>query len=355
MSLEDHKEAIQKVWKLFYDGYVREADVLAAQIIEAERETIPFLPVLEILTAKAQYLALTGRRREAAPFLSKALNRAPDNPYPQELSLALLRAEVVARNGAETRKPRGEAGQLVMGLGTGRCGSTSLTLLLMAQKAGCFSHEHPPDLPWSLPPPGLRFHLQRFSFLAQMYDFIGDVGHWWLPHMETVAKFFPDFRAVVMKRDKAETVESFVTVKNGDSEGGVNHWIDHDGSFWGKVPFDRCYPSYPVRDIREALGLYWEEYYQRCEMLAKRYPGQLRVFDISALQSAEGQEEILQFCGFPDPVVGQEFHANVGHYKDGEDLWGNPFLPQQGPQEQEQEQAAEQSPRPARLRRAGRT
>ena len=353
MSLEDHKEDIQKVWQLFYEGHLRESDVLAAKLIEAERETIPFLPVTEILTAKAQYLALTGRRREAAPFLAKALNRAPDNPYPQELSLALLRAEVVARNGAETLKKRGEAGRLVMGLGTGRCGSTSLTQLLMAQKTGCFSHEHPPDLSWSLPPAGLRFHLQRFSFLAQIYELVADVGHWWLPHMDTVAKFFPDFRAVVMKRDKAETVESFVKVKNGDSKGGVNHWIDHDGSHWGKVPFDRCYPSYPVSDIREAIGLYWEEYYQRCEKLAERHPGQLKVFDISALKSAEGQREILEFCGFTDPVVGQRFHANVGHYKDGEDLWGNPFLPQQQ-QEQAQEQAAAQPARRDRVRRAER-
>jgi hypothetical protein len=335
VPIEDHEDSIRKVWQLFYEGSLRQADILAAQVISRDKETIPYLPVMEILTSKAQYMAMTGRRRMAAPFIAKAINRLPDSPYPQELCLAMLRAEVIARNGSETRKGRDEAGKLVIGLGTGRCGSTSLTQLLMAQKTGCFSHEHPPDLPWNMPPPGLRFHLQRFALLAQLYDPVGDVGHWWLPHMDAVAKFFPDFRAVVLKRDKEATVESFVTVKEGDTKGGVNHWIDHDGSFWNKVPFDRCYPSYPVTDIREALGRYWEDYYERCEKLAERYPGQLRIFDMAALKTAEGQREILEFCGFDDPVVGREFHANVGHYKDGEDLWGNPYLP---PPQQAQQQ-----------------
>lgn len=333
------KDDIKRTWELFHEGHIRQADILAAEIIKAEKGSIPYLPVVEILTAKAQYLSLTGRRQEATPYLLKSLNRAPENPYPQELMLAMLRAEGTARNGGAG--PRNGQGQgerqqgkrLVLGLGTGRCGSTSFTRLLMAQKNGYFSHEHPPDLPWNRPPPALRFHLQRFALLARLYDVVGDVAHWWLPHMQSVAAFFPSFRAAVLKRDREETVESFFAVKEGGQKGGVNHWMDHDGSYWNRVPFDRCYPSYPAKSMREAIGRYWDDYYAACERLAERYPGQVRIFDMAALKSDAGQEEILRFCGFPEPVLPGEIHANAGTFKEGEGLWGNPFA---APQKQRQ-------------------
>lgn len=321
------KEDIRRTWKLFHEGHVRQADILAAEVIKADKGSIPYLPIVEILTAKAQVLGLTDRRREAAPYLLKSLNWAPENPYPQELMLAMLRVECAARNGHGGGAAReGErAGRLVLGLGTGRCGSTSFTQLLMAQKEGCFSHEHPPDLPWNRPPPALRFHFQRFALLSRLYDIVGDVAHWWLPHMQSVAAFFPDFRAAVLKRGREETVESFFAVKEGGQKGGVNHWMDHDGSHWDRVPFDRCYPSYPAKDMREAIGRYWDDYYAACERLAERYPGQVRIFDMTALKSDAGQEEILRFCGFAEPVLPGEFHANVGNFEEGEGLWGNPF------------------------------
>lgn len=329
MALEDD---IKRCWNLFAEGRIRDADILAAQLIDRDKRTIPYLPVAQVLTAKAQYFSLTGRRHQAAPFLMKALNHAPMSPYPQELMLAMLRAEFAARNDHQDptyvgRDPR-RKGRLVMGLGTGRCGSTSLTLLLMAQKGGYFSHEHPPDLSW-IQAEGqdrLRFHLQRFSLLTQMHDFVGDVGHWWLPRMQSVAAFFPDFRAVVLKRDRDATVESFLKVKGGGGKGAVNHWMDHDGSYWAPVPFDRCYPSYQAKDVREAIGHYWDDYYATCEKLAEAHPGQVRIFDMAELKSAAGQRRILEFCGFPEPVLPGEIHANIGNYKEGEDLWGNPFL-----------------------------
>lgn len=329
MSLNDD---IKRTWKLFHEGHVRQADILAAEIIKKSKDSIPYLPVVEILTAKAQVLSLTGRRHEAASYLLKSLNRAPENPYPQELMLAMLRAEGTARNGGgavprngQGQGERQQAKRLVLGLGTGRCGSTSFTQLLMAQKNALFSHEHPPDLPWNRPPPALRFHLQRFALLARLYDVVGDVAHWWLPHMQSVAAFFPDFRAVVLKRDREETVESFLKVKGGEEKGAVNHWADHDGTHWARVPFDRCYPSYPVKTVREGIGRFWDDYYAAAERLAKRYPGQVRIFDMAALKSGRGQEDILRFCGFPEPVLPGEFHANAGTFKEGEGLWGNPF------------------------------
>ncbi|MEX0921387.1 MAG: hypothetical protein WD489_05965 [Rhodovibrionaceae bacterium] len=323
------EEAIKRVWDLYTVGNLQEADIQAARILQASQESVYKLPIAEILLSKALLYSLTGRRHKAALFVQKALSRFPASAYPQELMLAMLREELAERNGGteaiDLNADPAARGRLILGLGTGRCGSTSFTQLLQAQPGGCFSHEHPTVLPWAAATPGLRFHLQRFTLLTQLFDFTGDVAHWWLPSLQGVMSFFPNFRAVVLRRDKQETIESFIKVKEGEGKGSVNHWVAHDGSYWKHVPWDRCYPKYPVKTARDGIARYWDDYYAAAGKLAGAHPDKLRIFDMELLGSPAGQEEILRFCGFENPVLPGQIHANAGTYGEGEDLWGNPF------------------------------
>ncbi len=326
MSLEDD---IKQAWVLYRDGALGECDALSAQVLKVSDESVYLLPILQILTSKALQYSLLGQRHAAASYLQKALSRFPRSPYPQELMLAMLRDECASRstNGEDfdLQAAPETRGRLILGLGTGRCGSTSLTKLLRAQKHGYFSHEHPTALPWGSVSAALRFHLQRFTLLSRLYGFFGDVSHWWLPSISGMTSFFPNFRAVILRRDKQETIESFIKVKEGEGKGSVNHWVAHDGSFWKPVPWDRCYPKYPVKTAREGIACYWDDYYQTAAKLVAAYPDKIRIFEMEALKSAAGQEEILAFCGFDSPVLPGEIHANAATYEEGEDLWGNPF------------------------------
>jgi len=72
--------------------------------------------------------------------------------------------------------------------------------------------------------------------------------------------------------------------------------------------------------------LYWDAYYQQAERLENQHPLNVRVFDVNTLSSTEGQETILRFCGYQEPVMLTDFKKNAGTTRDGALFWMNPFL-----------------------------
>ena len=294
--------------------------VLKGNLDEAERTLLQLLrqgaaPEIghaldRVAGMKALYLMAAGRREDARRVLAHYLALVPRGPTLMGAYESLL-ADLPLL-------PAGTRGRLVIGAGTGRSGSTSLTLLLAAQPGGYFSHEHAPRLSWEAPDTRFDFHLRRFRALQRGFASFGDVSHWWLPRFEALLEAFPDLRMIVLKRDRLDTIASFLKVKGGEGQGGINHWIDHDGRFWRRNIWDECYPKYEARGSREAIGAYWDDYYRQAEELQRRHPGVLRVFPTTQLSSTEGQREILIFAGFTDPVTIEALAANAGTIKDGQ-------------------------------------
>ena len=67
--------------------------------------------------------------------------------------------------------------------------------------------------------------------MLSLFELVGDVSHWWVPHFETLQKAFPEVKMIVTRRDLAETVSSFLKIKGGENRGAINHWVRHDGSY----------------------------------------------------------------------------------------------------------------------------
>lgn len=259
---------------------------------------------------KALYLMTAGRREDARRVLAHYLALVPRGPTLMGAYESLL-ADLPLL-------PDGSRGRLVLGAGTGRSGSTSLTQLLAAQPGSYFSHEHAPRLSWQSTSARFEFHLRRFRALQRGFASFGDVSHWWLPRFEALLGAFPDLRMIVLKRDRLETIASFLKVKGGEGKGGINHWIDHDGRFWRQNIWDECYPKYEAAGSREAIGAYWDDYYRQAEELQRRHPDSLRIFPTAHLSSPDGQREILAFAGFSDPVTVEALAANAGTVRDGQ-------------------------------------
>src|SRR5271168_4818104 len=59
----------------------------------------------------------------------------------------------------KSRQPRQVAGQIVLGLGTGRSGSTSLVELLTTAEGSCCTHENPPLISWVPQQDEIDFHI----------------------------------------------------------------------------------------------------------------------------------------------------------------------------------------------------
>ena len=316
---------IEAAWLALKDGQLEKAVQLSSQLLNRGMASPAQVPLAQALTCQACFYSRRGAPADAVPILQNVLSIYPDDVYAQELMIAILREAVDAaksRSG-EARETSAGRGRLVLGLGTGRSGSTTLANILGAQSNCYFSHEYPPMLYWRDDPASPEFHIGRFRLLLELFPIAGDVSHWWLPYFRLMRTNFPDLRAVVLRRDREETIESFLRVKGDGKKGAINHWVRHDGRFWRKNSWDDCYPKYPVETLREAVACYWDAYYQQSQQLQREFPEQLRIFDLAALSDIDGQREVLGFCGIEDCqlVVGE--HANRGHGKDGARLWPN--------------------------------
>ena len=184
--------------------------------------------------------------------------------------------------------------QIVFGLGSGRCGTQSLAALLNDQQGARVWHEVlGPAVAWEGGHRAVDEVLRRFLLHAEA-KLVGDVASYYLPYVQQILAACPRVRFVCLKRDREETVASFLT-----KTARKNHWMTHDGTQWKRTPWDTCFPKYPASSKAEALGLYWDDYYRRAAELETSLPQGFRVFSIAELNTEEGQHAILEFLGIP--------------------------------------------------------
>jgi hypothetical protein len=183
------------------------------------------------------------------------------------------------------------------GIGTGRCGTESLATLLNQQRQTHITHESK-RLPWEVPRDGARRELHRLSLRPS--PIVGDVAFYYLPYIRRLLED-PRVRVVALRRDRTQTVESYLRKMEGR-----NHWSTqgHRDDGW-----DRCYPTYEEPDLRSAIGRYWDEYYAHVEQLVEDND-RVALFPTEALNHVEGVLSILTFLGVADPVVSAGIHQN---------------------------------------------
>lgn len=289
------------------DWDVRGAFETAAAISKQTR-TRDSQPLARMQIVRGYYLAVFGNLDAAQSQFQSALWSLPDNEFATsgyQLCLSKLH---------EDRQKRNRPGQVVIGLGTGQCGSSSLTELLRSQTGAHVTHEMPPRLSWQGEPDRLPVHAARFELLRDYYGLIGDCSHYWLPYADELAKQFEGIKFVILKRDREATVASFMKIKGiagKAAKSAINHWIDHDGSHFQKNIWDDVYPKYGEKDLEKALALYWDDYYAQCDALARRYPGQSKLVATESLGEPDCQVDLLAFCGVEDAKTVAGLHLNA--------------------------------------------
>jgi hypothetical protein len=258
----------------------------------------------------------------------------------------------------ESALPPGK--HIVIGLGSGRSGTASLTSLLDRQHGGlCFHEMNPAGSVFSGNPQPARNAVREFvqllrggerNALAIDYsrpasvatyqrlqalgelNLLGDIAFYYLHYVDDLLAVEPGCRFVCIKRDREQTVASWLkkTAINrwpslwlGDKlralvtrtpfHTAYNYWQVHDGSQWQPDPvWDSCFPNIEAGSRVEAIGRYWDMYYEEAEVLAQRHPGAFRIFDVEALNDRQGQREILAFIGLPEDrwVLGDDVHLH---------------------------------------------
>ena len=305
---------LKSAWKAFRDGKLKVAFQLSQQSMVAER-THPSESPMHFIRTQQAILEL-GRSR-SMPALNLLLSNLQENPDCQ-LSQKIYLAVLVESLKSIPKRPR--KSQLIIGIGTGRCGSSSLAQLLKEQHSnGFFSHEHPVRLKWGESDQRLDWHLQRLKILSGHFDYFGDVSHWWLPHCEKLLSLYPNCKIVALQRSKSKTIQSFVNIKK-TKHGSINHWSSNDSSRVQNA-WDECYPTYPITKVDECLDAYWEDYYARVHALHEKFPTSIHIVNTERLAEPEIQEKLLEFCGFDEKSINSKIHLNKLTAADSDGKW----------------------------------
>lgn len=322
MANTDPANTPKAAWQAFAQGKFSKANAICVAALKTGRASVNQLPLAEIWTMRAYHRARTGSLDKAYTLLKQVLSHYPEDRVAQQMMLIVEdnrnRVELATGKPASSTKTEMK-GQLVLGIGTGRNGSTTLSELLAAQPDARVTHELPPILSWDRKTSADEFHVQRFKHLLTQFSIVGDVAHWWLPKLDEIIQSIPSVRIVALKREKQETVNSFLKIKGGNGKGAINHWTRHNGEYWTKNTWDPCYPKYHTKTLKDALGLYWDNYYHDVELLLKSYPKNIRIFSTDSLSKADTQKEVLSFVGLDnrEQVLMPGLRRNRGTVFDG--------------------------------------
>jgi len=252
--------------------------------------------------------------------------------------------------GRRSRSARGEAwirenGMIVIGLGSGRCGTASLAKLLNAQHGAAVFHEmSPSNVRFSGTPRPILNAIEEFQAILdggdpsmltvdlsrdvsvrryeqisgmQSFSMIGDIAFYYLTYVDMIASRFPNVRFICLKREKKATVRSWMQKSSlgywrskyiGERISAAltrepftdsrNFWMLHDGTKWRLDPvWDKCFPKFPGPTKKEAIEQYWDYYYKEAEVLAARHPDVFRIVASDDVDDRQCQVRLLEFCG----------------------------------------------------------
>lgn len=184
----------------------------------------------------------------------------------------------------------------IVGLGTGRCGTTSLATLISRQPGWNCAHERKPFLSWEREPHWDRHFIDRRTNYA-------DVGFYYLPYVEKLLVRYPEMQFLCLQRDRADTIASFCRVRPP----GTN-WFSSTPDALNQ--WDRAFPKFNCVRFPEAVGKYWDAYYACAAQFEEEYPDRFRIIATEDLNDPAAVEQMLRFAGIDAPNVVTDLRCN---------------------------------------------
>jgi len=176
---------------------------------------------------------------------------------------------------------------VILGTGTGRCGTRSLSVLWSCHAQAAVTHEEGPTLPWTPTKNSIR-HAGEWLRAIQSRDarVVGDVAHAWLPYIEHL-----DVSAVALWRDPAETAAS------------LHGWLPDRYIHTDACPGCTQFPTYKG-DTRRAWRRYVDEAHSMIEHLG------IPVLHMDALNKPLGRRMLFRAAGL-SPISTERVHHNA--------------------------------------------
>ena len=219
-----------------------------------------------------------------------------------------------------------QPGEVVVGIGTGRCGSTTLSAAFGGVSNACATHENPPHIFWEPHEEQIRFHFDRLRILADYFPMVFDAAHWWLNVCPRLLAEFPRTRLIGLVRDTTTCVQSWLNLQ-GQGPGSKNNWAPPGNGIWRTVQWDPTFPTYPVpagiepgtdracAAKRMMITRYVTEYNQSLNELALAHPQRVMLIRTEKLNEPSTAARLRAFVGFEVTMPARSF--NVSNNQEG--------------------------------------
>jgi len=159
-----------------------------------------------------------------------------------------------------------------IGMGTGRCGTLTLAKMINHCKGVSWSHEE-----YLIPFSGKG---KRTIINSIKHD--GDISLTWTFHWQTLKKFYPDIKIIILKRNKKDTVKSFIKWEKTHPI-FIRDWMKN------------------IPDINTILGnqefdkqKYFENYYDYCFNIYKTVPNAFSLWT----RELNSYKKFIKLCDF---------------------------------------------------------
>lgn len=187
--------------------------------------------------------------------------------------------------------------QYIIGCGSGRSGTGSLTELLSKQKNIWATHEGQ-FMPWKK---DLIAFYQSLIKLEQESPkpIVANIGFYWKNYLSEIFRDLINPKVICLQREREGVIKSFSALYRGK-----NHWSDpkgknFDGRNPGLQPLTLMFPTYDLSK-EEAIGKYWDEYYYDIDFWLDKFPQNMMLIKMQdAFHTKKAQRKILDFIGIP--------------------------------------------------------
>jgi len=185
--------------------------------------------------------------------------------------------------------------KIVLGFGTGRCGTKSLAAFLNQQPGYLVTHEKA-YLSWYPALSDSEPSIKRL-FTGHTGSTIGDVGFYWVNYLGLVLRRYENTKAINIRRPLDEVIESFWSFKEPRQTESFSSWFSY--------PFDS--DTMTKDDI--ALSV---RRYRFLEVEAQKiYPASIYVMETQDLSDDNRLSELLDWLGSKETKMLRQFFMNT--------------------------------------------
>lgn len=212
---------------------------------------------------------------------------------------------------------------IIIGIGTGRCGTNSVAKLLNSQPDSFFTHESY-MLDWNMRLKDCEKWDNLNFILHRKEKFVGDVSLGLTSQAKELLLNFPTLKVFCLHRKKETLAPSLIrAAREGLARGRYQTLpsesnFDKDYMYWHKK-----FPAYDIEDKNKAVDMAISEYELITSSLSKEFTKKVFNLNIEDISNKKVLDGFFDFCGYDKSDRNYNVEKINIHFPDP-NKWKNP-------------------------------